>query len=215
MTSKSKLQEIYQKQGLPLPQYILTRIGGSDHAPLFRSTVILPCGKKYTSEGSSRKDAEKKVAEKAIIEIRGKTRVRSRTKERVCILVDLENRPKIPEQLSEYLQFPNIDLIAFASTEHHTIQNLRNLSLKGVKIIEVPCTRKDGADVGLTLFMGVLLYQNSKVNGSYNHFIIVSGDNFGYCLKDCVEGIDKMIPNIYPPNVSCCRTLKGVLDLLV
>lgn len=220
MSAKSHLQEIFQKQGKSLPIYQSVREGGYDHSPRFSATVILANGRKYFGKGSNKREAEKDAAEQALKDVQ-KRPPRSRSKKpvkrvttkpkirksegKICILIDLENKPKIPEELVGHIE-PGMDVIAFASTEHPTLKSLRDKKLEFVQIVEVPCTRKNGADIGLTLFVGLLLNQN------YESFIIVSGDSFGYCLADCIQNIDQMVKyKGKVPKAVCCKTLEGVL----
>lgn len=71
MNSKNQLQEIYQKRKLPLPKYRTVRHGGSDHKPLWISTVVLFDGTKHTGDVFFGKSgAELSAALKAINAVR-------------------------------------------------------------------------------------------------------------------------------------------------
>jgi hypothetical protein len=48
--SKNQLQQIFQKKRLPLPKYDTIRAGGSDHKPIWRSTVTLHDGTKFQGD---------------------------------------------------------------------------------------------------------------------------------------------------------------------
>ena len=58
---KNQLQNIAQTQFGCLPQYDTQRIGGSDHAPQFRSTVSV-ARHQASADGSNRKKAESAAA---------------------------------------------------------------------------------------------------------------------------------------------------------
>lgn len=53
--SKNTLQELFQRKQLPLPIYNSERVGGTDHSPLWKSTVILYDGQKFQGNLSSNK----------------------------------------------------------------------------------------------------------------------------------------------------------------
>lgn len=63
----SELQEIVQLKSKQLPQYSTVKSGGSDHAPIFVSTVRVPhldaC---FNAEGKSKKEAQKEVSRIAL-----------------------------------------------------------------------------------------------------------------------------------------------------
>lgn len=59
----SELQEIVQTASKELPEYITTKSGGTDHEPLFSSTVrILHLNLEFNAEGKSKKEAQKEAA---------------------------------------------------------------------------------------------------------------------------------------------------------
>ncbi|ARF12367.1 double-stranded RNA binding motif-containing protein [Klosneuvirus KNV1] len=64
---KNLLQEHFQKNNLPLPYYETNRIDGLDHEPVWRAQLELD-DTLYESEGSSKKEAEIKVAEQAYLD---------------------------------------------------------------------------------------------------------------------------------------------------
>jgi hypothetical protein len=53
---KNMLQEIFQKKNFSLPKYLPIRSGGSDHKPLWISTVILYDGSRFQGEECSMKN---------------------------------------------------------------------------------------------------------------------------------------------------------------
>ena len=58
---KTLLQEWAQGQGHPLPEYVITRRSGPDHAPVYEVEVRLPAGK-AAATGSSKREAERHAA---------------------------------------------------------------------------------------------------------------------------------------------------------
>ena len=67
---KTKLQELLQARGLDLPRYRIVATGGTDHRPRFRAECEFGAdGEKARGEGSSRRRAEQRAAERALAEI--------------------------------------------------------------------------------------------------------------------------------------------------
>jgi ribonuclease III len=69
---KSALQEFLQKEGLPAPQYKMLRTTGPDHHKRFVVEVKVNATSLAKAEGTSRKAAELKAAEKALKSFFGK-----------------------------------------------------------------------------------------------------------------------------------------------
>lgn len=63
---KSRLQELYLKRFGRLPLYTSFKIGGADHAPIFKTTITLPDGTTLEAQGSSKRVAEQTAAALAI-----------------------------------------------------------------------------------------------------------------------------------------------------
>ena len=65
----SQLQELVQSQSKQLPEYIIEKSGGSDHAPMFLATLNLSnFDTEFKAEGKSKKEAQKEVAKIALAE---------------------------------------------------------------------------------------------------------------------------------------------------
>ena len=63
----SELQELVQLKSKQLPQYSTIKSGGTDHSPLFASTVkILHLKLEFKAEGKSKKEAQKEVSKIAL-----------------------------------------------------------------------------------------------------------------------------------------------------
>ncbi len=63
----SKLQELVQLKSKELPQYFIEKVGGSDHKPEFCATVKIGyLAREFKANGSSKKEAQKKVAQSAL-----------------------------------------------------------------------------------------------------------------------------------------------------
>jgi len=65
----TKLQEIVQGKTKELPIYKTEKVGGSDHEPVFTSTVTLPVSnKQFQAKGASKKEAQKNASKLALKE---------------------------------------------------------------------------------------------------------------------------------------------------
>ncbi len=69
---KSALQEYFQKADLPSPVYRTIMTSGPNHKRSFKVEVLLENEPLATAEGSTKKDAQKKAAEKALKRILGR-----------------------------------------------------------------------------------------------------------------------------------------------
>jgi hypothetical protein len=211
MTSKNILQEYFQKNNLELPKYKTQRLGGSDHQPVFVSEVTLYDGRVFSGEKEqNKKAAELSAAQKVLNEIDFKPPKRSvssfNLKRKVGIFIDLENKPSIVEEINNSIDI-NVDMFVFASRDHPSLLKLKQTETNCI-IVEVPSTRRDGADIGLIMSVGGFLFRED-----YEDFIIVTNDHYGDALVDCVSNIDKMFSwNSNPPRIYCCRTFDRVLE---
>lgn len=69
---KTRLQELLQAKGLPLPQYELVASSGEDHAKLFDvECIVAEPPLRLAGQGSSRRAAEQMAAAAALNEIKG------------------------------------------------------------------------------------------------------------------------------------------------
>ena len=65
--NKTRLQELMQSQGLPLPRYEVVKISGEDHQQLFQvSCQVAPLQKFQIGRGRSKRFAEQEAAQKAL-----------------------------------------------------------------------------------------------------------------------------------------------------
>ena len=220
MSFKNTLQELYQKQKLPLPKYKTVRLGGEEHKPIFISTITLYDGQiiEGTSE-NTKKTAELNVAKKVLELVNPPKIIEKRSfnlKRKICLFVDIENKPIIEDLLDFIEDLSKIHIHAFASEDHPSLIKLKELKqtrkkdFESIEIIEVPTTRKDGADIGLMLFVGGFLFKKM-----YKDYIIITNDHYGDALVDCVRGINKMYDwGPSNPRIHCCRTLERIIEKL-
>jgi len=69
----SKLQELTQLKCKKIPKYEITKVGGSDHDPIFLAKVLIPDSNlEFEEKGKSKKEAQKNVAIKALNKINTK-----------------------------------------------------------------------------------------------------------------------------------------------
>ncbi len=190
MSYKSRLQEIYQKSKLRLPNYI------TEEAPqkLWISTVELydESGEVLVSiEGrafGTKKAAESDAAMKAIEYIdsnrqkleKPKEKIRLDINTNVAILIDVENIPKaVPDFIDKYEPHERIHIYAFVSYKHPLAASVWPNYIN--KII-APTSRPDGADICMTMYCSVLL-----VNNYYDEYIVITQDHFGEALVDLIS----------------------------
>ena len=64
--SKTYLQEWTQRQGLPLPEYVVIGESGPEHQRVFSVEVRIQGESRGKGEGFSKKEAERKAAEEAL-----------------------------------------------------------------------------------------------------------------------------------------------------
>ena len=183
--SKNKLQEYFQKRKLPLPKYYSYSEGRS-HESLWKSTVELYNGSKYTGDPCKSKTlAEASAANIALLDhMDRKDKVLISEDIMISILVDIENKPNFVDDVLEKIDLNkcNIDLYIFISEGHHNIGKEwdNNKVFKQV----IPSTRKDAADIGMILFTGKLISNND-----YDKIIVVTSDHFGIVIEECTSRV--------------------------
>ena len=68
--NKTRLQELMQSQGLPLPRYEVVKISGEDHQQLFQvSCQVAPLADSQLGNGRSKRFAEQEAAQKVLEEL--------------------------------------------------------------------------------------------------------------------------------------------------
>ena len=186
--SKNKLQEYFQAKNQPLPVYETLKIGGSDHKPIFWSTVTLFEGEIFSEEGTSKSQAEKNVALSAytsllktqltsteldlIKSINSPANFVSEIKSNIYVLVDLDNLDIKAEIINAY---SSVNFYIFVSKI--ITKNFNTLSpYANVKIYQTQTVITDGADHYLSFICGQLCYQLLDPKAK---FIIYTRDHFG------------------------------------
>lgn len=207
MSSKNRLQEFFQKRGLPLPKYSTSRAGGPDHKPIWVCQIHLDGGEIVVGNPeSSRRAAEFSAAEDAISQLEES----DDEYEEVCIytpdlktvvLIDIENQPKALEEILS-LHTTNVTVFGFISAGHPLIDKIENSELNDDERFTwwiVNSTRKNAADIGMSYATGIMAK-------TYQNFIIISGDGFSDVLKDCLEQDNK--------TAYACRSAKYAIEKL-
>jgi hypothetical protein len=179
MSFKNRLQEYYQKEFGILPKYQTYRQGGSDHQPLWQSSLILHDEYMIIGEIQSTKSlAEQSAAENALSylqsekERRGKRKVDPGT----VLLVDIENLPNLIQEVVEEIE--GLDIFGFVGIHHCLVEKPLP---DGVTKIISPSTRPDGTDTCMQVYVGSLLVQ-----GRYDTYLIATRDHFGSALVDII-----------------------------
>jgi hypothetical protein len=191
---KNRLQEIYQKIGLPLPEYntVTTNDG------YFISNVsIIHNGKLegYTgNKEASKTKAEMSAAELAYNTIKGTIKLSAHNipveyeGPSVVLVIDLENKQKALEELSQkyMLPTPDIRVVAFVTKDHGSIPKIKY----PVEFKIIKCKLRDAVDLAITMWLGRQLVIDSSPT-----YIIWTGDKFGETVSQIVgEGF--MIGNV-------------------
>lgn len=178
MSSKNDLQEYCQKRRWALPKYITERCGGSDHQPLWRSTVDLG-GTAITGWiQSNRVEAEQQVAGAALRYLASmaiappKRTIAPGT----VLLVDIENMPKFIDAVVAEVE--GLDIFGFVGM-HHSLAH-RELPTPAIKMV-TPSTRPDATDTYIQTYAGYLISQQR-----YTTYLIATRDHFGSALVDII-----------------------------
>jgi hypothetical protein len=207
MSSKNRLQEFFQKRGLPLPKYTTSRAGGPDHKPIWVCQIQLPDGDIVMgSPESSRRAAELSAAEDALTQITGDEEEYEDSGMlspdlKTVILIDIENQPKALEEILN-LETTNITVFGFISTGHPLIDKIEGSDLNEDKRFTwwiVNSTRKNAADIGMSYATGIMAK-------TYQNFVIISGDSFSDVLADCLNQDNK--------TAYACRSAKYAIEKL-
>jgi hypothetical protein len=199
---KNSLQEYFQKNNLPLPNYETKKIGEDRQSNLilWQSTLKLTLGnnKKIFKSKSfpNKKDAEMYVAEQGLKYIeKDETQNDNNNEIKYCkslckysfneddilIIIDLDNIQKIDSLEHEIKDFSNIHLFGFIGKLTNPCKN------NGIiKIIKANDTSKDSADIKLTLEMGKLINKLNRKHIMINCYI-VTRDHFGECLTNTIK----------------------------
>lgn len=196
MSSKNRLQEIFQQQGLALPVYHTEQIGGPAHAPVWVSEVKLPSGERTRGDKTTSKTAaEQSAADKALLKIASRSAspkkvlhidqtvsVRPTPPEqksviRTCLLINGENLPDLAKTASSFL-VPGLEILIFIGHHHHHLSE-RDY---GVQKVLVPTTHLNGVDSCMQVYVGTFL-QTDK----YDRYLIGTRDHFGSALVDLIQ----------------------------
>ena len=182
MSSKNQLQEYFQKNKRPLPQYITKLCGGQPHCPEFTSTVSIeaegPLSLKrdfgrspvlFTSDiFSSKREAELNVASKALAYIsKRKAELDIVSNQEIeqykkplhfdhVVLIDLENIP----QAKDFSFSDNLFVIGFMSSSCSAYSQIKSYkNLMQVEIIKSAI--KDAADILLIFSLARIIYSEN------------------------------------------------------
>nr|QBK86428.1 MAG: double-stranded RNA binding motif-containing protein [Marseillevirus LCMAC102] len=209
MFSKNKLQEFFQKNNLPLPEYITSRIGGNAHDPVWVTDVELYNGSLYKGDPqATKKKAELSAATIALSQIHNIECLQNKPlhnflfKKSIKIFVDIENKPNFIKVFVNKVASENIEIYGFVSKGHPQCLQYSELNDIRFHLFPIPSTRKDGADIGLIMHVGIILQKQS----TDTVYIIVSNDHFADALVDCIK--------IYKKEACVCRSFKDVIATL-
>lgn len=122
-------------------------------------------------------------------------------KKKTVLLIDIENQGNaIKELCKKYNRIENISIFVFIAAGNPALKKIREIfeELKKIvkndtsdiqfnpaRIIEVPSSRSDSADIGLILSMAELKRYNY-----YDYYIILSNDHILETLTECLDKFD-------------------------
>jgi len=188
---KNLLQEHFQKSGLLIPIYKTNRLDGPDHEPIWRSQLQFG-DTIYEAEGSSKKDAELKVAEMAYLDYCQKQvqEMKIGRKQKANELQDIK--------FDEYDSILMVDgencdldinkinsnmLVLFFAAKNTTKNKIFELQSKyeNCYVFLSQCVGKDAADHLLTFYAGKLsMITNKKM-------LVMTKDHYGEFLERFME----------------------------
>ena len=184
---KNKLQEFCQKHKNDLPDYETNRVGGTDHQPIFKSSVtIFYQDIKHTKYGNSKptsKKAELSAAKEMLTHI--SSIVNSNIKEfktdtKTYILIDMENI-HMGDFFDKYRFNDNYYFIGFSTENHPSIKK----ASKKIVIQTIKSDRRDACDILMIGMTAQLLNVNRNMN-----IVILTGDHFGPGLVDFINNFE-------------------------
>lgn len=186
---KNRLQEYADKRHLPHASYDPKRVGGQDHSPVWQSTVTLWNGTTYTGKcAGDRVTSERSAAQVALVdltEVAEENMPPIMVEYETALLVDLENKPKLLEQLSQE-QLTRMRVYAFVG-KHHDLVNM--VLPRGVTRVVSPSTRRDGTDCCMQVYTGSLLTMRV-----YKEYLIATSDHFGPVLVEMIQSENILWP---------------------
>lgn len=201
--SKNRLQELFQQNGLEMPEY--ATIGSVNN--MWTSTVTVDVFGQIKHfigvPNIVKKEAEKSAAKIAYESILPLFDSRDRPSRcsveyvgpKSTVLIDLENKPHAIEQICNKYMLPSDDLrvIAFVTRDHGSIPKVKY----PVDITLIDCKLRDAVDLAITLWLG----RNLLIDASVVYYVWTS-DKFGQTLGELVgktafmNGVVKHISHI-------------------
>ena len=177
---KNKVQEIFQKRGLPIPVYEYSRHGGEDHQPKWSASckinnIVYTSSITYSSKSDASDDCAKQIYENLPTQTLIGQLPKSTTPligSKYHVWIDLDNSRHIWNTLVSSSLTNIVALRGFGGPrlEISTIPQISNLTY----IYTTHTNMKDSAD--LALFADVLIYIEKGYLPINDTILIVSGD---------------------------------------
>lgn len=179
---KSSLFEYYAKKRDTLPVFKTERVGGSDHQPLFQSTVTLSNRTQHLGEAStSKKEAESSAAEVAFLSLSNsnidkedRAVVHAYPESpplhlgRVVCIIDYENLPNMFETAMTFSKVIEQIYVVIGDHHHNSSQEFPG----AIKIL-CPSMAANAVDHCMTMMVGSFLQVNR-----FDTYVLVSRDKF-------------------------------------
>lgn len=209
LSAKNVLQDYTMKIDGSHPVYSTERIGGRDHMPVFRSTV-LALGQKFIGNPCSRrKDSEKNAASVAMKMLCKQDL--SVSHKIIHIYVDLENINKFNNDVDTILsKYPGVRIFGFLSESSQLLDKKYH---DAIELTMVPSSHVNAADVGM--IMKVAFDITSNDDWANIPIVIYTADKFGRALLDCITNFHKLTTKRFHGKSICVssrRTLMSTLE---
>jgi len=132
-----------------------------------------------------------------------------RLKKDTAMVVDVENKPKIIEETLR-LELPdNFWIYAFVGKHHPQSSAVDNISNQRVTKIISTCTRKDGTDTCMQMYVAALL-----IDETFEVYLPCSHDHFAANIVDMVHNEDDIMPwkSQQAQLVTTAKLVRAALD---
>ncbi len=191
LSAKNRLQELYQKQKLPLPIYDSTNLSSVPHIPSWRATVTLYDGTQYDSPICSTKTKAEIGAAECALKVAGVEHnsakpsiVEKHFRYPVYVFIDVENQS--PDAVIELCQRCRVstNLIIYAICGFKHVSATKDYDDKRVIKALSPSSRRDGADFYIATKIGECLGEMKVSAGSV---VVVTRDHFGDVMEDILR----------------------------
>lgn len=210
---RNKLQEYCDKHKLPHPNINITYLYENKNTYFISNCVydgIEFFSPKYIRKNDSVYDVCQSVYEFLISKSCVKQKYQDTLQSipfKSCIIIDLENRPKMLEKCIEvFSDTQNLNVIAVCSSNFK--KNIQTSLPNNFILKQVKCSLSDSADISI-----IIMISNFIINNIYDKIFIVSHDHFANTLINVVDEIDYIIDSVDKPECTI-NQVSNISELL-